>query len=290
MGLLRSIEELDLTPPDHYEDLQIWLKRNFKLLQQHIIVGEICLSAYDAQPARASATNLHGGLVQIVSGGALNSGAPQAISNGLGKIFLMPTAGTDLVGDILVTGTKIDRSTGVATPGFVETVSINWATAAVDSSFTDANGNTVWQLTNGVLTTNWFLGAVTLSTVAPADVNISALDVYGIAFEQLNDTPLNVLNTFDINLLCSNTLGRFDAYLYSVIVNSITGRATVINEADLALGVPPTASRYYRLRDSSLDVNLNGATDGVFAQLHYPSSPARIEDVTCKIWLNNPTG
>lgn len=283
------IDALDLTPPDNYEDLQIWLRRNFELIQNRVIASEVALTSYDAQPARANTTNLHGGLVSILSGAVLVFGSAVAFINGISKLLLMPTAGTDFVGNVVVTGTIVDRVTGVQSPG-QESIPINWSSPAVDNSIVDANGNTVHRLVDGIITENWFVGITTINTFTPNDVNFSVLDIYGVAFEQLNDTPFNVVETFDVNLLVTNVAGRFDGYLYSVIVDPITGRATVTDIASLNLGVPASANRYYRLRKGELGIELNGATDGIFAQLHYPTSPARIEDVSTKVWLNNPLG
>ena len=286
MGLLQSIEELDLTPPDNYADLQTYLARNFGLIQLRMLAPEIALSAYDAEPARASVTNLHGGLSSIATGGVLNSTTPLVIDNGLGKLFFMPQTLIDGVGVVTITGTKVDRVTGVETAGFSETVSINWTAAAIDSSTTDAQGNPVYQLQDGFMTAEWYKGTVTITTT---NVSFTNIDSYSIGFEQLNDSPLNELDTFDINFFVASASARFDAYLYSVIV-AADGRATITMEIDLHLGTPPFANRYYRLRKSTTGIVLDGATDGIFCQLHYASSPSWIEDATVKLWLNNPTG
>ena len=286
MAHLPTIEELDLTPPDNYADLQTYLARNFAIIRNRMLAPEIALSAYDAEPARASVTNLHGGIQSIATGGVLNSGTPLVVNNGLGKLFLMPLTLIDGVGTVTITGTKVDRTTGVETPGFVETVAVNWTTPAIDFSTTDANGNPIYHLHDGFMTAEWYKGTVTITT---ADVSFTGIDSYSIGFEQLNDSPLNELDTFDINFFVASTSARFDGYLYSVIVDA-NGRATVHMEIDLHLGTPPFANRYYRLRNSSVDIVLNGATDGIFCQLHYASSPSWIEDATVKLWLNNPTG
>ena len=283
---LYSVEELDLTPPDNYADLQTWLARNFELIKLRMVAPEIALSAYDAQPARSSVTNLHGGLQSIATGGVLNSGSPLVVNNGLGKLFLMPLTLIDGLGTVTITGTKVDRVTGVETPGFSEVVDVNWTTPAIDSSTVDAQGNTVHDLADGFMSAEWYKGAVTITT---PDVSFAAIDTYSIAFEQLNDSPLNELDTFDINFFVASVSARFDAYLYSVIVAS-DGRATVRDEIELHLGTPSFSNRYYRLRKSTVNIVLNGVTDGIFCQLHYASSPSWIEDATVKLWLNNPTG
>ena len=82
MGSLATIEELDLTPPDNYADLQTWLARNFGLIRDRMLAPEIGLSTYDELPSRASTTNLHGGLQLIASGLTFNSGSPMNVNNG----------------------------------------------------------------------------------------------------------------------------------------------------------------------------------------------------------------
>lgn len=282
MALLKTIEELDLSPPDNYVDLQIWLQRNFEILKFHGIAGEVVLSAYDALPARASVTNLHGGLTEIFTGQILNSGSPIAADNGLGKIYLVPTAGSDAVGQITITGTKVDRATGVQTASFVETLELSQL--ATDESVNDANGNPVWHLHDGVISTEWFLGSVTIATT---DVDLTDVDGYNVSFEQFNDTPFNLIATFDVNFFVTNVAARFDAYVFCVC--TANGLTSVTEEGALNLGVPPIANRYYRLRKTNLTIQLDGATDGLFVQAHFSVSPARIEDVTYKIWSNDPT-
>ena len=286
MAHLKTVKDLDLTPPDNYADLQTWLARNFEIIQQRMLAPEIALSAYDAEPARSSVTNLHGGLHSIVTGGVLNSGTPLVVNNGVGKLFLMPKTLVDGVGTVTITGTKVDRSTGVETPGFSETVTVDWTTAAIDTSTVDAQGNPVYALVGGFMTTEWYRGTVTFTTT---DVSFSNIDAYSIGFEQLNDSPLNELDTFDINFFVASVSARFDAYLYSVIVG-VDGRATITMEIDLHLGIPPFSNRYYRLRNSTTNIVLDGSSDGIFCQLYYASSPSWIEDATVKLWLNNPSG
>lgn len=287
MSNLRTVEDLDLTAPDRYVDLQIWLKRNFEIIQQRMLAPEVCLSAYDAIPARASVTNLHGGLTLIDSASVLNPTTPLVVDNGLSKILFMPQVLVDGIGTATITGTKVDRSTGVETAGFSETVTIAWTTAAVDSSTTDANGNPVHHLHDGFMTAEWYKGTVTITTT---DLSFTNIDSYSIGFEQLNDSPFNELDTLDVNLFVTNVAAEFDAHLCTVIVDPVTGRTTIHTATSLALGTPPEADRYYRLRDSSLAVVLDGSSDGFFCQLYYSNSPAYIEDVTSKVWLNNPTG
>jgi hypothetical protein len=286
--LITPVSELELDAPDEYSDLQRWLHQQFLLIRNRMLAPSIVLETYDAEPARGSETNLHGGLIQLNSAAVLNTASPIVSDLGLSKLFILPTAGADLVGDILITGIKVDRNTGVQTPGFVETLFIDRANPGSNDSITDANGNVVHRLTDGHLTENWFLGTVTFSTVAPADVSLTC-DIYSISFEQFNDIEFAQVDTFDVNLFVTDVAARFDGYLFSVVFEPATNFCTILDEAALNLGVPPNASVYYRLRKHALDIRLDAAVDGIFLHLHY-SIPSRIEDVNVKIWVNDPRG
>ena len=64
---------------------------------------QLVLTAYDAQPARASETNLHGGLLSLSTADAVDT-VPTTynVSKGIGKLVFVVNAGTDLSGTLKV--------------------------------------------------------------------------------------------------------------------------------------------------------------------------------------------
>lgn len=241
----------------------------------------IPLTTYDAEPARASESNVHGGILSLDTASPLNPTPTNiTVTQGSGKLFIVVNAGSDLVGSVTFTGTTIDRDTGVTTPSDTDVVTINGLTT--DSSTTDTNGNTVHGFSNAYMTSKWFTGSVTIST---SDVTLTDVDTYHCSFEQFNDTASVEIDTFDINVLPTNASAELDAYLYSVVNNS--GILTVAKEAEVHLGadgLTVVANKYYRLRRSNIAKDLDCSSDGIFIDAHYSNSPAYIEDATIKVW------
>jgi hypothetical protein len=241
----------------------------------------IVLTEYDAEPARASESNIHGAFIKLDDAASVSSGVPfVASAKGIGKIVIAIIAGADVLGDITVTGTSVDRDSGATTPNDTSVITLTGVTS--DNSTTDLNGNSVHAFTKAYITDKWFVGVVTLSTT---DVTISDMDIYHISFEQFNDQPSITLNTFDVNLLTTSVNAEFDAYLFDI---HVTGdECDIENESSLHIGAngeTALANQYWRLRRGNLNESLNGTTDGIWVDMHFSNSPAFVEDVTMKVW------
>ncbi len=241
----------------------------------------VALTEYDPLPARDSESNMHGAFVNIDEAASLSSGVPfVATAKGIGKVVIAIIAGSDVTGDITVTGTSVNRETGATTGSDTSVITLTGVTT--DSSTTDSNGNIVHTFTKAYITDKWFTGAVTLSTT---DVTITDMDIYHISFEQFNDNPTIVLNTFDVNLQTTNVNAEFDAYLFDV---HVTGdECEIENHAALHVGADGETAlvdKYWRLRRGNIGQALDGTTDGIWVDIHYSNSPAYVEDVTVKVW------
>lgn len=242
----------------------------------------IAITMYDAEPARGSETNWNGGLLALATAQPLDSVPTDiVVTKGIGKILIVVNAGSDLAGDITITGTSVDRDTGNTTPADTDTITVDALTT--DNTTTDANGNTVHGFAGAYISSKWFEGTVTLSTV---DLTLTDVDVYHISFEQFNDSPNIVLDTLDANIFTTNVNAEFDAYLYDLHING-GDKCTIENHASVhvgAVGMPALANRYERLRRGNINEPLDGTTDGIWVDVHYSNSPAYVEDVTIKIW------
>lgn len=240
----------------------------------------IALSSYDAEPARGSESNIHGGLLSLASGQALNSGSPINVTKGTGKIIAVVNAGSDISGSITITGTSVDRNTGATTPADTDTIAVDSLT--IDTGSTDGNGNTVHGFEDAYISSKWFTGSVTLSTT---DLTLTDVDVWHVSFEQFNDTPGINLVTFDANIYTTNNSAEFDAYLYDLHVEK--GKCLIELEAELHVGTDgetAIANKYWRLRRGNINDPVNGTTDGIWIDVFYANSPAYVEDVTIKVW------
>lgn len=249
----------------------------------------IVLTEYDPKPARDSESNIHGALL-LLTAGTINSptnvqlgpATPAndiSVTKGIGKVLVVVVGGSDVDGTITVTGESIDRDTGVSTPGHTNTIIVDAVTT--DNSSDDSNGNRKHAFVGAYITDDWFTGTVVLST---STLNCT-IHVYHISFEQFNDQPSIILNTFDINILTTSVNAEFDAYLFDL--NATTGnKADVELHGELHIGADgetAIADKYWRLRKGNIDQSLNGTTDGVWVDMHY-SNPALVEDVTMKVW------
>lgn len=241
----------------------------------------LALTAYDPSPARSSESNIHGGILSLATGQPLDSiPTDLVVSQGIGKLLIVINAGSDVAGEITVTGTTVDRNTGATTGSDTDTITVDALTT--DGSDTDGNGNTRHSFTGAYITSKWFTGSVTLST---ADLTLTDVDVYHVSFEQFNDQLALTLTTFDVNMLATNNSAEFDTYLYTL---EVTGdKCDISRIASLNVGtngVTTVADKYYRLRRGNLDTALVGTTDGIWVDVFYSNSPAYVEDVTIKVW------
>ncbi len=242
---------------------------------------QVAFSMYDAEPARGSETSLDGAFIKIADNQPLNSVPTDlVVTKGTGKIIVIVNAGSDLVGEITITGTSVDRDTGATTALDTDTITVDALTT--DDSDTDANGNDRHAFTGAYISSKWFVGTVTLSTT---DLTLTDVDVYHVSFEQFDDTADITLDTFDANLLTTNVNAEFDAYIYAIMVTG--NKCDITREASLNVGADgetAIADRYWRLRRGNIGKAINGTTDGTWVDIHYANSPAYVEDVSIKVW------
>ena len=242
---------------------------------------QVSFSMYDAEPARGSETSLDGAFIAIATAQPLNSSPTDlVVSKGTGKLVVVINAGSDLAGDITVTGTSVNRDTGATTADDTDTLTVDALTT--DNSDTDTNGNTRHAVVGGYITSKWFTGTVTLSTT---NLTLTDVDVYHVSFEQFDDTANITLDTFDANILTTNVAADFDAYLYAIVVTG--DKCTISREASLNVGADgetAIADRYWRLRRGNIAKAIDGTTDGTWVDVHYSNSPAYVEDVSIKVW------
>jgi len=255
---------------------------NADALHKHLHSVSVPLTYHNETPVRASNNNIHGGFLVVETGQPLDSVPTDLIvSTGTTKLMVCVNAGTDLAGSITVTGSTVDRNTGAVTPADTDTLTIDALT--VNGSTVDSNGNDVHIFTGAYLTSKWFTGTVTLSTT---DLTLTDVDVFEVAFEQMNDQPILTVDTIDCTLFSTNASAEFDCYLYTLKV--VGDKCDIANLSSLHLGADGETAlvdRRWRLRRGNIAESLVGATDGFWMEIHYANSPVYIEDVTIKIWV-----
>jgi hypothetical protein len=262
-------------------NLRILVMDSMRAVVRNTAPTNIPLGYYLDRNQRFTTENVHGGLLALSLADTLSSGSSISVDMGSSKIALLVNAGTDLVGTITITGTSVDRDTGTETASDTETISINGTSG--DTSTTDAEGNPIYGWDGAYISSNWWVGSVTIST---SDVNLSDVDVYQISFEQFNDTDSVVL-TLDVTCKTTNANAWGYWYLYSVVVGT-DNKFTLakISEVSIEDADTTVAAQAWRRRRGNIGSVLAGKTDGIFLQQHLgPTNQNYFDDISCKVWI-----
>jgi hypothetical protein len=195
-------------------------------------------------------------------------------------MIIVVNAGTDLAGDITVTGTQIDRDTGVETPAQVSTITIDALT--VDTSGDDVNGFEFHDFQHAYITDAWFSGSADI-VVSQGDTVLTDIDIYQCSFEQFNDAKYIELTTADMTYLVLST-SPMSAYIYTVEVTGDVVNMTM-QGSHVQTAAQQVAGRSYRIRRGQMGIEMDGRTDGIFVQLHM-AGINKFRDVGIKIWGN----
>ena len=224
--------------------------------------------------------SIHGSLLinNSEDGIILNSGTPIIGDGGLSKVMAIVLAGTVLTGSLTITGTSVDRNTGIETAGDSEVLSISGL--STNSSTIDSNGNDVYSYTNGYLSSKWWKGTLTFSTT---DLNLTEIRFAQLSYEQFNDSPGITVNSLDATYKTSNVGALMDCYMYLI---DVTGdRVDVTMIADLHHETGLFADNSYRRRKGNLGYALDGTTDGIFIDLYLnPLNQTYFSSFSCKVW------
>ena len=243
------------------------------------VIFPITFDTFIDKKERNAEYNIHGGLSLLDTGHDLGGGGSLAVTCGTGKIMLVINSGPDLIGDITITGTTVDRNTGAETGADTDTITIDGATS--DESSTDASGNTKHSFDGAYISSKWFKGSINIESV---DTDVDDMDTYQVSFEQINDSPTCEITTFDINALATNAAAWMYAYLYTLVVTG--DKCDITRAATLDLpAAEVSADKFYRLRRGNLSLSLNGSSDGFWIDMFPgPLASAYWENINIKVW------
>lgn len=186
-----------------------------KILFQNLIKDLRCpvkkiYSTFIEQNQKNLDEKMFGFFNAVASGQALASGTPVNTNVGVAHVVLIVNAGTDVIGDITITGDTVTHADSKdITAGDTEIISINGLTT--DTSDTDADGNRRLAYTNLYKTGKIFRGDITISTT---DVDLSDLDVVQI-FTTHSVAGITV-NAFEIIARPTNGAAWMYSYLYGL--------------------------------------------------------------------------
>lgn len=223
---------------------------------------------------------IHGALIKEVDASALDSLFPVAFQHGQGRVMIVVNAGADTSGTITITGTSVDRDNTQTETG-ADTEAIAIAGLTTDNSTTDALSATVHDFQDCYMSTKWFQGNLSLSTL---DVALTDIDVYLVNFDQFGDHKNVMVEGLEIEGFKVNTAGAMSAHLYKVILQ--TGNKYDIQSiADLEHTAAKTdTNTRVKMRKSGIDVKFNGATDGILLQMQLdPPNQPWWEDISTHI-------
>jgi len=246
--------------------------------------SRVPLSTYSAIPARNSQENVHGDLSSISTGNDISAGDITLVADtdwGLGKMVIVSN-GVAETGTITITGTEVDRDTGVETASQVSTVVID--TQTTDAGGTDANSQTTHSLTNAYISDKWFTGTANIVLSQTAG-SLTDIDIYHCSFEQFGDVRSIVLRSIDLKVLCVDAItASMSVHMYKV---DVTGdKVNILPVADIVRTNDFVTDKQYRLRKGALDIELDGRTDGIFVNLSYLGSPAKFRDADMIVWAD----
>lgn len=242
--------------------------------------GTICgLCANFDQNQKNFDTSVGGGFTVLLSGQVLNSGSPiNNVPFGISRVCLAALAGSDFSGSITLSGTTVDRDTRVETPADSEVIPISALT--VDGSSVDSNGNVVHDFTDLYMSSKWFKGDVNITTT---DVDLSDVDIFAIAFDQVDDNSRKIVGTFNTTTDITNDSAFLDEYLYAVVFVDNKVRLRKISEHHIAAGSPVSK---YRLRENGLNEILL-QSDGVFVDIHFgPAAQKYFENYRMDVYMH----
>lgn len=245
----------------------------------------VCLSTYSATPDRNAEENIHGDLDLLVSAQDVNAGDITLTADtdmGLSKLVIVNNGGGE-TGAITVTGTSVDRDTGAETALDTSTITVD--TTTTDATAADANSIDVHSLTNAYITDKWFTGTANV-VISQDSGSLTDIDVYQCSFEQFNDSRSVLLKTVDLNIFCltGDVNAKLSIHAYTV---EVTGdKVDIISVADVVRTGDFVSDKWYRFRRQSIDVQLDGRTDGIFINLALLGSPAKFRDAGLKIWAD----
>ncbi len=237
----------------------------------------IAVSARFEDLGRIGEYDFFGGFLSLATAQTLNSVTDIVVSTGVGRLVLGFNAGTDVDGTVTLTGTTVSPITGDETPADTEVITVT--KLSVNSSDTDANGNTRLDFDDLHITVKSFKNTVTISTTNTdfTDVNVS-----WISAETLAATPEFIIDSFDLGFLTRSVSAEIDAYLYALQrVGTLTSikRISSINETSVV------NNRFYARSEFGIGETINGRTSGFFVQM-FSAANNSIEDFEINVWMD----
>ena len=239
----------------------------------------VALSAYIEDPTKQNVERMFGGINSIATAQAISNGVSITPMIGLSRVCLVLNAGSDVTGTINISGTIVNKNSG-ATASSNEDITIT--TLSTDSSTTDSGGNTIYDISNAYLSSEWYLGTVTISTT---DVNISDMDVYSIAYTHGLREGTVTLDSLDVQAFCTDGgNGQLFAHLYGV--TAVSGsRFDISSIANIEVTTAEAETdRWFRLRRGNLNTSFDLASEGIFLELQVDDAVPDFEQISVQIW------
>lgn len=207
---------------------------------------------YD-QITRKLVIDLWGGSKVITSTGSLNSTTNLTITTGTSKLLLGVLNGTDVNGEIRITGTYINR-TDSESYNTTEVITINGNATLLEEGL---------QYLNAYLTNYWWTNTITIWS---NNTNITHLDVVQIAFDQFGEHPNVTVEEISVHTRKTNVDGGYNMSLYYVHDGDNRVNVTEVVKLTLPEGSGVVEGMERRKKNGGLIHELNGTHSGIFAR------------------------
>lgn len=233
------------------------------------IRSDIAFVHDEMTPQKGAERDIQGTFLQFSLGAGpvgVSAASDLVLEGGITRVMFAVLTAPVAIGSLVVTGTIVDRNTGVETPNFVEVIPVNGLT--IDASTVNGGGGVVHDFTNGYMTKNWFKGQFTVST---PDLDITELAAYQISYNQFNDQPDAILTTADVRMRTTSAATEAHCHLYSVIVSPVDGTVEIKSIVSLDINAGEAVEDgFYNKKQSHIDQAFNGAAgDGWFGDVTF---------------------
>jgi hypothetical protein len=266
------------TPSTYLAGLGIYFTNNISLgdtinaniTPDTLIHHELSYTAYIDEVTRRTNLDIFGGTNTLALNDTLNPTTNISLTNGVSKIGIAITSGSDFTGSIKITGTYRNRTTWELITGS-ETIAVTLLTTEVEEGL---------QYNNLYLTSLWWAGDFNITTT---DVTLSSVDLIQIGFDQLGEHQNFTVEELDVTFRKSNVNGGLNVSFFSVLKNNgyynLTREFFLTSEEGEGI-----VNGMFRMKRNGGIKKFNGTNEGFFVFVDpKPDVQDYIEDLTVRV-------
>jgi len=236
-----------------------------------LIHHEVFYTAYLDTITRKAVLDMWGGTNTLSSVETIDPTTNLTLTSGTSKLLLAVVSGSDVVGEIKITGTYRNR-TSWELVNTTETITLDGLTTEVVEGL---------EYTNAYLTSFWWTNTITIWTT---NANINHLDVVQLAFDQVGEHQNYTIEELDVTFRKSNANGGVNSSFYSVEDGNNRVNVTKLFTLETLEGSGVGDAMYRQKRNNGILFNVNGSHSGFFVRIiPLPLTQSYIEDMTVRV-------